>query len=155
MTTSSPIAWSWRPVTDAAPPRAAVGHALAAARLLARLAALPPARRAALTATGTRDWLIVLGPADDLPWVEGVRYAAPCPACPSLWLPTHCAPTVAPDLLWKALEARHRRSPVLLWPEPAALLPLDRQLPVDDGLVAALGAHLSTGAPRRGGAAAP
>lgn len=138
----SPIAWHWRPVADAAAPRAAVGHGLAAARLLARLAARPPARRAALAVTGTRDWLVVLGPTDDLPWVEGVRYAAPCDACPSLWLPTHRTPSVPPDLLWRALQARHRRAPLLLWPEPAAVLPLDRQLPADDAVLQALARHL-------------
>lgn len=119
-----------------------MGHGIAAARLLARLAGLPAERRASLAATGTRDWVIVLGPADDLPWVDGVRYAAPCAACPGLWLPTHRLPTVPPDLLWNALDARHRRAPLLLWPEPAAVLPLDRQLPVDDALIDALGRHV-------------
>jgi hypothetical protein len=143
------IPWQWRPAVDAVAPRAAVGHGVAANRLLARLAGTPLARRAALAATGTADWLIVLGPADDLPWVEGVRYAAPCAACPALWLPTHAAPTAPVDLLWRALEARHHRAPVLLWPEPSAVLPLDRQLPVDDALIATLAAHL------RGRAATP
>ena len=142
MTIVSTFPWQWRPVADAASPRAAVGQGVAANRLLARLAALPPQRRATLTATGTADWLIVLGPADDLPWVEGVRYAAPCAACPALWLPTHCAPTVPVDLLWRNLEARHRRTPLLLWPDPAAVLPLDRQLPADDALLATLAATL-------------
>ena len=136
------IPWQWRPVAEAAPPRAAVGQGIAASRLLARLAAMPPARRAALTATGSADWLVVLGPTDDLPWVEGVRYAAPSAVCPALWLPTHCAPTAPADLLWRALEARHRRAPLLLWNEPAAVLPLDRQLPADDALVATLAARL-------------
>ncbi len=147
MTAVSTIPWQWRPVADAAAPRAAVGQGIAASRLLARLAALPPARRAALTATGSADWLVVLGPTDDLPWVEGVRYAAPCAVCPALWLPTHCAPTVPADLLWRALEARHRRGPLLLWNEPPAVLPLDRQLPVDEALVATLAARLRGTAP--------
>ena len=142
MTSASTIPWQWRPVGNAPAPRAAVGQGIAANRLLARLAALPASRRTALTATGTADWLIVLGPTDDLPWVEGVRYAAPCAACPALWLPTHCAPTAPPDLLWRALEARHRRAPLLLWPDPVAVLPLDRQLPADDALVATLAARL-------------
>jgi hypothetical protein len=142
MTTTSPIAWRWQPVADAPAPRAAVGHGVAATRLLARLAAWPAARRAGLAVTGTRDWLVVLGPGDDLPWVDGVRYAAPCADCPSLWLPTHVAPDVPPDLLCKALESRHRRAPFLLWPEPAAVLPLDRQLPADDALLATLARHL-------------
>ena len=39
MTTTSPIGWRWLPVADATAPRAAVGHGIAATRLLARLAA--------------------------------------------------------------------------------------------------------------------
>jgi hypothetical protein len=145
--TSSAIPWQWRPASDVGAPRAAVGHGTASARLLARLAALPQARRAPLAVTGTADWLIVLGPADDLPWVEGVRYAAPSATSPALWLPTHLEPTAPTDLLWRALEARHRRAPLLLWPDPAAVLPLDRQLPVDDGVLATLAAHVRRGAP--------
>ncbi len=136
------ITWTWRPVAAAAAPRAAVGHGVAATRLLARLAALPEDRRSALTATGTADWLVVIGASDDLPWVEGVRYAAPGAASPALWLPTHVEPTAPPDLLWRALEARHGRGPLLLWNEPAAVLPLDRQLPATDALLATLAAHL-------------
>ena len=142
MSTLQAFPWHWRPAANAVAPRAAVGQGLAAGRLLARLAATPPARRAQLTATGTADWLIVLGPADDLPWVEGVRYAAPSAACPSLWLPTHAVPAAPVDLLWRALEARHGRTPLLLWPQPSAVLPLDRQLPADDGLIATLAARL-------------
>ena len=143
MTTTSPIGWRWLPVADAPAPRAAVGHGIAATRLLARLAAWPTARRAALAVTGTRDWLVVLGPGDDLPWVDGVRYAAPWADCPSLWLPTHAVPDLPPDLLCKALDARHHRAPVLLWPEPAAVLPLDRQLPADDTVLRTLARHLA------------
>ena len=136
------ISWTWRAATDAPAPRAAVGHGLAAQRLLARLAALPAARRESLAATGTADWLVVLGPTDDLPWVEGVRYAAPSAANAALWLPTHLQPAAPADLLWRALETRHARAPLLLWPEPAAVLPLDRQLPASDALLATLAAHL-------------
>ena len=145
--TSSAFPWQWRPAADVAAPRAAVGHGAASARLLARLAALPQARRATLAATGTADWLIVLGPADNLPWVEGVRYAAPSATSPALWLPTHVEPTAPIDLLWRALEARHRRTPLLLWPDPAAVLPLDRQLPVDDAVLATLATHVRRGVP--------
>ena len=142
MSTQPAFPWTWRPVASAIAPRAAVGHGIAATRLLARLAALPEPRRAALAATGTADWLVVLGPTDDLPWVEGVRYAAPSATSPALWLPTHVEPEAPADLLWRALQARHGRAPLLLWPEPSAVLPLDRQLPASDALLATLAAHL-------------
>jgi len=153
MTSLSGISWSWRAATDTIAPRAAVGHGLAASRLRARLAAMPAQRRAALTVTGTADWLVVLGPTDDLPWVDGVRYAAPCAGSPALWLPTHAQPCAPLDLLWRALEARHTRAPLLLWPDPAAVLPLDRQLPASDALLQTLASHLrGAQSPRHAGA---
>ncbi len=132
--------WRWRAVgTAAAAPRAAVGHGEAARRLFARLAGLPSARRELLAATAAPHWLVVLGPADALPWADGVRYAAPHPLAPALWLPTHAEPDVPADLLWRVLERQHGRTPLLLWPEPAAVLPLDRPLVASDDLLSALG----------------
>jgi hypothetical protein len=142
------LAWHWQATAASAPPRAGGAHGPVAARLHRRLAALPAARRAALTATAADHWLVVLGPSDDLPWADGVRYAAPHPASPALWLPTHCAPDAPPDLLWRALERRHGRAPLLLWPEPEETLPLDRALAVDDALLAAIAARWQGAAAR-------
>lgn len=118
--------WHWRPVEQALAPRAVVARDAVAVRLLARLSRLPSAQREQLQLVAVPGWLVVLGMADDLPWVDGVRYAAPSPQAPALWLPTHAEPDIAHDLVDRALRRVHARQPLLLWPDPAVALPLDQ-----------------------------
>lgn len=133
--------WHWRRHPDPGAPRAVVAWGAAAPRLHARLLALSAERQAPLLATASRDVLVATGEADDLPWVDGAAYAAPCPDAPSLWLPTLWQPDVPCDLLAQALHRRHTRQPLLLWHQPAALVPLDRQLPVSQAHLERIAAH--------------
>ena len=128
--------WGWTDQPEPAAARAIVAWGGAARRLLARLQAMEGEQQARLLATASRDVLIVSGVTVDLPWVDGAAYAAPCPEAPSLWLPTLQRPDVACDLLATALERRHPRKPLLLWPKPSALVPMDRQLPLSPALTA-------------------
>ena len=129
------LAWRWQ--HDPAPPeaRAAVGWHSTAQALHARLAELPATVQSRLYATASRDVLIVSGALADLPWVPGVAYASSCREAPALWRPTLLRPTVPADLLERALRQLHHRQPLLVWPEPAAVLPLDRQLTVTPQLL--------------------
>ena len=113
-----------------AEPQAAVGWGDAARRLLARLLLLADEQAARLHATANGDVLVVTGAVADLPWVDGVEYAAVHPGAPGVWLPTSWEPTVPVDLLGQTLSARFKRSPLLLWREPQVVVPLDRLLPV-------------------------
>ncbi len=128
--TAPAITWGWRPRALAAEPQAAVGWSDAARRLHQRLATLPEAQAARLQATANRDVLVVCGAAEDLPWVNGVEYAASDERAPGLWLPTSWEPEVPLDLLGQALAHAFSRTPLLLWREPQAVVPLDRQLPL-------------------------
>jgi hypothetical protein len=89
-----------------------------------------------LYATASRDVLIVTGTADDLPWAPGVAYATTSVAAPLLWRPTLMRPDAPEDLLSRALHQRHARQPLLLWPEPEAVVPLDRLQAVTPQLLA-------------------
>lgn len=91
--------------------------------------------QAHLHATASRDVLILTGETASLPWVDGAAYAAPCPEASNLWLPVLQRPDVACDLLGIALERRHQRKPLLLWPSPSALVPMDRMLPLSASLL--------------------
>lgn len=133
--------WRWQRRDDAAPPRAVVGWGPAAERLHGRLRQLPDERQARLLATASADVLVVAGETGDLPWVEGAGYAAPCETAPQLWLPTLWRPDVPGELLASALERRHKRRPLLLWPQPSAVIPLDRQLPVTAAHLARIAQH--------------
>ena len=130
--------WHWRSTETSPAPQAAVAHGDAAMRLLMRLQALPSERREKLSATAAPEWLVVMGSVEALPWVDGVRYAAPNPHAGALWLPTHAEPDTSIDLLWQALERRHGRMPLLLWPDPAIILPLDRPLIASDELLSGI-----------------
>ena len=129
------LGWEWQPVAEPALPQAAVTHGEAARRMLDRLTTLPADDQVRLLATANADMLVVIGPEEALPWVDGVAYAAPCAEAPALWLPVLQRPTLPCDLIERALIRRHGRQPLLLWPEPAAVMPLDRQLPLTPALI--------------------
>jgi hypothetical protein len=130
------LAWGWRRVAEPAPPRALVAWGEVAPRLQRRLAALTAVAQARLHATAAGGLLVVGGDPDALPWVDGAAYAAPCAEAPGLWLPTLWEPDVPHELLARALARRHTRTPLLLWHAPAALVPLDRLLPLAPTLLA-------------------
>ena len=122
--------WAWRPRRVPADVQAAVAWGEVARRLYARLLLIPEAQAARLQATANRDVLVLSGAAADLPWVEGIAYAAADERAPGLWLPTSWEPDVPTDLLAQALSKKFSRAPLLLWRDPPAVVPLDRQLPV-------------------------
>lgn len=120
----------WRPRLNPAEPQAAVAWGEAARRLHARLSLIPAEQARRLQTTANRDVMVVSGAIGELPWVDGVEYAAMDKRAPGLWLPTSWEPDVPIDLLGQALSSSFSRSPLLLWREPSAVVPLDRQLPV-------------------------
>lgn len=138
---ASTLAWGWRPRLQAPAPRAAVAWGPAAQRLHARLMVMTAEAAAGLSATASRELLVVCGEPTALPWVKDVAYAAPCSQAPALWLPTHCEPDVPADLLATSLQRQHGRSPLLLWPTPAAVVPLDRLMPLHAALLARIQEH--------------
>ncbi|ROU06980.1 hypothetical protein [Lysobacter enzymogenes] len=134
--------WSWGPEPEPPPPQGAAGVGRAVSRaLMAAVQALDPARRDTLALTANADVLVATGPADALPWCEGVLYIAPREPAPALWLPTTQRPQLPLDLLQRALARRHPQSPLLMLREPARLVPLHRALPASDELIAQIRAR--------------
>jgi hypothetical protein len=101
-----PVSW-----VEREPPLAPVAvHAAGrAARALGRTLLARGAGRWEGVVSG--DCIVVVG--DDLPWVQGCAYLGRDPRCPSLLLPTAVQPTVATELLERALL---RRFPTLAAP---------------------------------------
>ncbi len=128
------IRWQWQPCSPR-PARAAIAWHDAAERLRLRLQRMPVDIAGTLEATGRAGLLIVCGPTEVLPWVDGVDYAAPHQQAPSLWLPTRQEPDLPIEWLQQALQQQRGRQPVLLWPQPAAVIPLDRLLPLSPALL--------------------
>lgn len=124
------FSWRWLPREASATPQAAVGWGETARTLLTQLRRLPDERRLALTLVSAPDALIVAGPSRLLPWVDGVAYAAPTAG--GLWLPTHLTLSLPAEWVGKALEVKFSRMPLLLWPDPDRVVPLDNLLPAND-----------------------
>ncbi|HET7867636.1 MAG TPA: hypothetical protein VFL86_24805 [Burkholderiaceae bacterium] len=133
--------WQWRARASDEEPLAAVAWGDAAARLHAQLARDAATSSGRWCATASRDVLVVQGEPATLPWVDGVAYAAPCRDAPALWLPTLWEPDLPGDLVARALQRLHGRQPLLLWPQPLAVVPMDRLLPVTPALLARIADH--------------
>ncbi|SMC19582.1 hypothetical protein SAMN02745857_00744 [Andreprevotia lacus DSM 23236] len=125
------IKWNWQRTSAPAAPAAAVAAGAVVKRLFARLSRLPDEQQARLRLAATAELLLVTGAEADLPWVDGIAYAAPSAAAPQLWLPLQWQPDVPLDLLAAALRERHRHQPLLLWHAPAAVMPLNQLYPLD------------------------
>lgn len=119
----------------------AVARALFAKAHAAAIAREAERAPAAWQVTAHQSLLVLTGTADTLPWVDGARYVAPRAEAPTLWLPTLQRPDIALDLLAAAIARRHPQKPMLLWPDPAQLLPLHRLLPADTAVLARIAAH--------------
>lgn len=123
----------WQPASDAvAQPAGLVAVGVLARAVVVALRARDPAHHAGMTVVATRDMLVLLGPAAMLPWRDGVRYCAPHPAVPMLWLPTDTVPGLPADLVLGNLAARGARLPFLLWDAPEQVVPLDQPNALDD-----------------------
>ncbi|MFO0744487.1 MAG: hypothetical protein U1F43_02295 [Myxococcota bacterium] len=105
-------------------PEAAVGRGAVARALVQAALELADERRARLEGVAGADLIVLLGPSDALPWVDGVEYLGREPLCPELYLPTTLAPPFATTLLARAAVARAGSTPVALLTEPSLLVPL-------------------------------
>lgn len=125
----------WAARADALPPGGVVAAGSVIPAVLAQLRARPAEALASLSAVAARHLLVVLGPKDALPWADGVRYCAADPSAPMLWLPTHMAPGLPPELVQASLAKRTPQWPALLWHAPEQLLPLERAASVTPALL--------------------
>lgn len=122
--------------------RGAAGQALLRALLARGDEALAPLR-----GVHAGEVVIVTGPADALPWVDGVAYLGRDEEAPSLLLPTTLRPVVATELVERALRSRAPgASPLALLVESVgvdgsatlSLVSLAGALPVSRAVVAGL-----------------
>ena len=135
MSTATPALarWDRRPEPLEAVAVAASGRARAA------LAATARARLeggAILRAAASDGWLLVLGPARDLPWADGAVYLGQEAGA---LLPTTVRTWPPPDLVLRAISSRTRRPDLLVALLPDAVLLVPRpERPADPALLASL-----------------
>lgn len=123
-----PIAWIPRDVPLV--PVAVVGRGPVARLLLDRLRALPDERLARLEGGSAESLAIVMGAADDLPWVDGVTYLGRDPAAADLVVPTTKAATAPAPLVEAALRRQAESAggpfagPFAVLLDPLTIVPL-------------------------------
>lgn len=122
---------AFRPRVVPLAPLAAAAQGRAARALAERLLARDDAALAALSGVASPDRLLVVGPVEALPWVDGVVYLGRDPQAPSLLLPTALAPDAPPALLERAVLGRALAAPVAVLADPPALASLAAARPLD------------------------
>jgi hypothetical protein len=130
------------PRAEALAPSGVYAQGAVAVRLALQLAAAPIEQlrelRAAVVAVGAagapverQRALIVLGPADWLPWVDGVIFVGACAQAPELLLPSYCEPDVHVDLVLRAVAPGERRGQYLLLPHTRSVIAIGHAARVD------------------------
>ena len=76
------------------------------------------------------DFIIIIGPESQLPWVDGVQYAMVDSQAPQLWLPCHAKPSISTLLLANAIANKFTHKHVLLWDHPKMVIPLGVSWPL-------------------------
>ena len=115
--------WRWLSRTDPLQPAAVAARHAASAAMARRLLGRDDEGLAALRGVAGHETLLIIGPAELLPWVDGAVYLGRDPRAPSLLLPTHTEPALCAALIERALLAAF---PAHL--PPIALLPSERTI---------------------------
>ena len=108
---SLPVRFRPRPVPLV--PCAALSTAHVTTALLAALLRTAPERLGRLEAARSRRTFLLVGPAAELPWVDGIEYLGRDPEAPALLVPTAVRPDVPMALFERALLRRARGAPEL------------------------------------------
>ena len=121
----------WRPRKTPLDPVGVAARGEAARALARRLLAREDEALARLSGAASRELLVVLGDAADLPWVDGAVYLGKDTAAPSLLLPTTREPAVPLPLVERALaRAAAAPPPFAVLLDPPLLTSLEAARPV-------------------------
>lgn len=109
---------------------AAWGDALP--RMLARLRAADDESLARLRGVRGDDVLVLVGPSDALPWIDGARYLARTVDEPNLLLPTGVRTQMSPRIVLRALLGKTPglRPPLVLLPDGRRLISIADARPI-------------------------
>jgi hypothetical protein len=130
---SARIPVRWGPRAEPLEPLAVAGEGPVALALARRVLSEDDARLASWSGVAGPGVLVLLGPADSLPWVDGAVYLGRDASAPSLLMPCALAPDVASAMLERALLARVGRggTPVAVLPASGHLVSVCAARPVD------------------------
>ncbi len=121
--------------TDAPTPSGIIAAGVVARHLLEKLRSLTEQDLGRLAVVVNRDLLVLIGPHNILPWVDGLQYCAPHAHARDLWLPTHVTLTLSADLVQAALARRLGAQAVLLLHDPEQIIPLAKAVYLSPALL--------------------
>lgn len=121
----------WEPREPPLEPRAVAGWGDVAAALLARLARCGDERLARLTGVAGDGVVVVLGAAEDLPWVDGAIWLGADPEVELLLVPTALRCDVPATWLARRLGGVAGPGPVAVLPAADRVVPLAAARRVD------------------------
>jgi hypothetical protein len=128
----------WRARATPLEPVAVAARGPVAAALARRLLARDDDALGRLRGVAGPGLLILLGPHDQLPWIDGVCYLGRAADAPSLFLPTAIEPDVPEALLERALVARFARLvPLAVLTDPPMVAPVGQARPIARPLLSA------------------
>lgn len=116
----------WRPRNVPLPIRAVAAQGKAAERLMRRLLD----EYEGLTGVAGHDLVVISGPEDALPWVDGAQYLGRDDRAPSLLMPTSVEPDVHPALLERAALAQGVPAPIAFLLAPACVVSSSESRPL-------------------------
>ena len=131
------VAVAWRERDAPLAPAAVAARGSASRTLARRLLTLDDERLGRLRGVAGSGLLVLVGAADDLPWVDGVVYLGVDPRARALLLPTTLEPDAPLPLLERALLDRRDRPPLAVLLEPPALVSVGAARPVARAALAA------------------
>lgn len=143
------IAPRWRPELQPTSPQGAIVFG-AQRSVLARRLLLVADEVSAVKLWVGQAAIVVLGPAELLPWIDGIQYLSARSEAPQLLLPSTQRPDLPLDLVYQALTLSGLAGRLLLWPEPRCCIELDLALPWTSGGQQAVKSLADAGLPQRG-----
>lgn len=136
----APVDIHWRERLKPLEPVAVAGRGPVAGRLGRRLGLFPEKALSAFRGVAGKDVLLVMGPPDQLPWVDGAEYLGKDPDEPGLLLPTNSGPVLQAGMMKRALECHFKVVPPLAVLAPNdfgwMVIPLISALPVAPHILA-------------------
>jgi hypothetical protein len=129
------VCLAWRPRSYPLAPVAAAAEGPVSRVLAARLLERDDDALARLRGIAGAGVLVLLGEAEQLPWVDGVVYLGRDSTSPALLLPTNREPLVPPPLLERAVlsHLRQPETPVAVLATPPLMLSTGQARPIDRG----------------------
>jgi MoxR-vWA-beta-propeller ternary system domain bpX5 len=119
--------WNWKKTNDPCEIKGVIGFGNAKQYLAHRLLKESDKTLSDIYAVSSSHFLLIFGEKTSLPWVKDIVYIKQSESAPDLWLPTVLEPDIPHVLLIKNVQKQLGNNPVLIWPNPKLLIPLNRQ----------------------------